>query len=185
MSQTILQLKLTLVDIKPPIWRRLLVPSQITLRRLHEIIQALTGWSDVHQHEFVIAERRYGEPAPCEVIPVHNEMLARLHALPLTVGTFFGYVYDFGDHWEIELKVERITPPDPNGTYPLVLDGARAFPLEDSGGVSGYKDLLAALVDPGHPEHEESRSWAGGNFDSEPFDLLGANRRLGSLRDQA
>jgi hypothetical protein len=181
MSNMALELKLTLVDIRPAIWRRVLVPSQMSLRQLHEIIQTLAGWDDAHLHEFVIADKRYGEPAPREVIPVYNETLVRLHALPLAAGTTFTYVYDFGDHWQIEVKVERVTPPDSRTTYPLVLDGARAFPPEDCGGVPGYQDLLAALADPSHPEREEYLDWLGRDFDPEEFDLLAANRGLRPL----
>ena len=77
MATALLQLKLTLVDVRPPIWRRLLVPNQITLRRLHELIQAVAEWRDEHLHEFVIGEKRYGPPAPHEVVPVENEALFR------------------------------------------------------------------------------------------------------------
>ena len=182
MSQNLLELRLTLVDIKPPIWRRVRVSSQISLRRLHEIIQVVAGWEDCHQHEFVIAERRYGESDPTAVIPVHNEALVRLHALPMAVGNAFRYVYDFGDRWDIEVKVERVRPPDPRSPSPFVLDGARAFPPEDSGGVSGYEALLEALADPGHPEHEESLEWVGEGFDPARFDPDETNRRLAPLQ---
>jgi hypothetical protein len=178
---SILQLKLTLVDIKPPVWRRIAVPSQITLRRLHEIIQAVAGWEDRHLHEFDLAHERYGQPAPREVVPVRNEALAHLHGLPLTVGTTFTYVYDFGDHWEIELEVEKVLPPNPRDVYPAVLDGARAFPPEDSGGVPGYESLLQALSDPADPGHEEYRRWVGDDHDPERFDLEEANERLRPL----
>ena len=178
MTAVLLELKLTLVDIKPPIWRRLLVPNDISLKRLHQIIQAVVDWRDYHLHEFVIAEERYGRPAPREVVPVHDEALVRLNTLPLAEGTSFTYVYDFGDHWEIEVKVEGVVPGDPGGTYPFVLDGARAFPPEDSGGVPGYETLLEVLSDPTDPEHEEYRTWVGENFDPERFDLRATNERL-------
>jgi Plasmid pRiA4b ORF-3-like protein len=174
----LLQLKLTLVDVKPPIWRRLVVTNQISLRRLHDSIQSIAGWEDKHLHEFVINERRYGQPAPHEVVPVENEALFRLHSLPLAKGTSFFYVYDFGDHWEIEVKVERVLPPGLGGPSLAVLDGARAFPPEDSGGVPGYEDLLEILSDPTNPEYEEYRLWVGEDFDPERFDLAATNERL-------
>jgi len=182
MAAVLLELKLTLVGIKPLIWRRLYVPNQITLKRLHELIQAVADWKDDHMHEFVIAEKRYGRPAPREVVPVYNEALFRLHSLPLAVGTSFTYIYDFGDHWEIEVRVEGVLPRDLGGTYPLVLDGARAFPPEDSGGISGYEILLDALSDPTDPEHEEYRHWVGDDFDSDRFDLGTTNERLKALK---
>jgi len=177
-ASALLQLKLTLVDAKPPIWRRLLVPNQITLKRLHECIQVVAGWNDEHLHEFIIAEKRYGPPAPREVVPVQNEALFRLHSLSLAKGTNFTYVYDFGDRWEIEVKVEHSLPADPDAPSAFMIDGARAFPLEDSGGVEGYQDLLEALSDPANPEHEESRQWAGVDFDAEHVDRKATNQRL-------
>jgi Plasmid pRiA4b ORF-3-like protein len=178
MTAALLELKLTLVDIKPPIWRRLLVPNDISLKRLHQIIQAIAYWRDYHLHEFVIAEKRYGRPAPREVVPVHNETLVRLNTLPLAEGTSFTYVYDFGDHWEIEVKVERILPRDPEAPYRLVLAGGRAFPPDDSGGASGYETFLDALSDPANPEHEGYRRWIGEGFDPERFDPEATNERL-------
>jgi Plasmid pRiA4b ORF-3-like protein len=174
----LLQLRLTLTGVKPPIWRRLLVTNQVTLERLHDSIQAVAGWKDVHLHEFVIAEGRYGQPAPREVVPVQNETLFRLHSLPLAKGTSFTYVYDFGDHWEIEMKVEQVLPPDPGAPFAFVIEGARAFPPEDSGGGAGYQELVEGLSDPSDPEHEEYRQWVGEDFDPERFDLGATNERL-------
>ena len=181
---SILHLKLTLVDVRPPVWRRITVPDQITLRRLHQMIQAVAGWEDYHAHEFDIAHERYGEPAPREMVPVRNEVLAHLHGLPLDVGTTFTYVYDFGDHWEIELEVEKMLPPSPREVSPSVLAGARAFPPEDSGGVSGYERLIEALSDPADPEHDEYREWAGKGFDPERFDREAVNERLRRLTSE-
>ena len=178
MAAALLQLKLTLTGLRPPIWRRVLVPNQITLKRLHETIQAVAGWENRHSHEFDIAQKRYGQPAPREVVPVENEALFRLHSLPLAKGATFNYVYDFGDHWEVEVKVERVLPPDRGAPFAFVIEGERAFPPEDSGGVEGYKDLLQALSDPTDPEHEEFRQWAGEDFDPEGFDLAATNERL-------
>ena len=163
MAAALLQLKLTLAGVKPPIWRRLLVTNQVTLERLHESIQAVAGWKNTHLHEFVIEEKRYGQPAPREVVPVQNEALFRLHSVLPAKGTSFTYVYDFGDHWEIEVKVEQVHPPDPRAPFAFVIDGARAFPPEDAGGVAGYSELLHTLSD------------------SERFDLEAANGRLSLL----
>jgi hypothetical protein len=176
-----LQLKLTLSGVKPHIWRRLYVPNQITLRRLHEIVQTVAGWDDVHLHEFAIADKRYGEPAPHEVVPVANEALYRLHSLPLAEGTAFTYVYDFGDHWEIEIKVESLFPGDLSGGLPLLLEGARAFPPEDSAGASEYETILDILSDPTDPEYEEYRRWIGDDFDPEEFDQKATNQQLKAL----
>ena len=181
MPSALLELKLTLVGVKPPVWRQLLVTNQISLKRLHDMLQVVAGWDDRHLHEFVIDKQRYGPPAPHEVVPVENEALFRLHSLPLKDDTTFSYVYDFGDHWEIDVKVERIRPLDSKEVSPRVLDGARSFPPEDSGGPGVYEDLLEALADPRHPEHEEYRDWVGESFDPEHFDLAETNELLGQF----
>jgi hypothetical protein len=181
MSTARLQLKLTLVDAEPLIWRRLLVTNQISLKRLHESIQAVTGWDDPHQHDFIVDEKCYGQPALGEVVPVENEALFRLHSLPLLKGTSFTYVYDFGDHWEIEVKVEQVLPPDPGGPFAFLIEGARAFRPEDSGGVVEYENLFAALSDPTNPEHDECRQWLGEDFEPERLDLSATNERLQML----
>jgi hypothetical protein len=175
-----LELELTLTGIQPPIWRRLLVPTTITLRRLHHLIQAAAGWEDHHLHEFLIAGRRYGEAE--SDADVRSDAQIRLFALPLTRGTTFSYVYDFGDCWHINVKVEKVLPPEAGETCPRVISGARAFPLEDSGGVSGYLALLDALQGPDHPEHEEQLIWAGEDYDPEHFDLDETNERLRRVR---
>lgn len=179
-SPALLQLKLTVADIKPAIWRRLVVPDTITLRRLHNLMQALAGWENYHLHEFVIAGARYGRPGSGPSL--RNDAQVRLHVLPLTEGTIFRYVYDFGDCWEIKVKVEKVLPLDPDQPSPRCLGGARAFPLEDSGGVPGYWVLLDAFLDPGHPEHEDYLAWAGEDYDPECFDLQATNERLRRVR---
>jgi hypothetical protein len=138
----------------------------------------------MHLHEFVIGERRYGEPDLEEIVPVQNEALFRLHSLPLAQGTSFSYVYDFGDHWEIDVKVERVLPPDPSAPVASVTDGARAFPPEDAGGAGGYDELLRALSDPSNPEHAEYRDWVGEDFDPERFDRGATNERLAQAAKQ-
>ena len=177
------QLKLTLAEIRPPIWRRLLVPNDITLRRLHNIIQEVGAWENYHLHAFVIAGTRYGRPDPYGKPSYRSDAHVRLNALPLAEGTTFQYVYDFGDHWEIEVPVEKVLPLDgEDERQVLCLGGARAFPPEDSGGVPGYELLLEALSDPKHPEHEEYRSWAGEDYDPERFEFQGTNERLKGMR---
>lgn len=179
------QLKLTLTEIRPPVWRRFLVPNDVTLRRLHNIIQEVGGWRNYHLHQFVIAGTRYGRPDPYGELSYRSDAHVRLNALPLAEGTAFKYVYDFGDHWEIEIQVEKVLPLDSEEQRRvLCLDGARAFPREDSGGVPGYELLLEALSDPAHPEHEEYRTWAGEDYNPERFDLKETNDKS-SVRKSA
>ena len=179
---TITQLKVTLKGSRPPIWRRILVPSEITLPRLHEVLQAAMGWHNYHLHMFSAGGRSYGEPGPdFDLEDVANERRVPLSLIAPRLGARVLYEYDFGDSWEHELLVEKILPPDAGMRYPICVTGRRACPPEDVGGIWGYTEFLATLADPEHPEHAEMLEWIGGSFDADAFDLGEVNQRLGSL----
>ena len=177
---TVYQLKVTLDDSKPPIWRRILVPENITLYDLHEIIQRVMGWRNYHLHMFKIAGQIYGGPADDEtgMLGTKNETLYRINQLGLREKSKFSYEYDFGDSWEHTILVEKITSTDPSAHYPVCVTGKRACPPEDVGGIWGYVDFLEAIADPNHVEHDEMLEWAGGEFDPERFDPDKVNKAL-------
>ena len=174
------QIRVELKRIRPPIWRRVLVADRTTLPRLHEVIQDAFGWKDYHLHEFQINGARFGDPENDEYgeLGLLDEYNVKLRDLGLKQGDRFGYVYDFGDNWEHTLRVEEIRVVDEHLRFPACLDGGRACPPEDVGGIGGYAEFLEALADSSHPRHAEYLSWAGGDFDPERFDLKEANRRL-------
>lgn len=176
----IYQLKVTLEDIEPPIWRRLEVPGEITLAKLHSVIQLAMGWLDYHLHEFRIGDATYGEPDPefDDGREVNNDRPARLSRAVPSVGEEFVYEYDFGDGWTHHIVVEDIRAPEPRIRCPRVLAGARACPPEDVGGPSGYADFLEAIGDPKHDEHDHMLGWVGGAFDPEAFDVRAKNREF-------
>lgn len=181
-DQPIYQLKITLRDARPPIWRRVQVPSDITLAKLHKIIQLAMGWYNCHLHEFEILGQAYGQPMPEYDLDVLNEQRFRLNQF-LTQEKFkFSYLYDMGDSWDHEILVEKILPPDPETRYPTCIKGKRACPPEDCGGVWGYAEFLEVIRDPQHREHQEMLEWVGGQFDAEEFDLEEANRQLKRIR---
>ena len=71
------------------------------------------------------------------------------------------------------------TPPvDAKARYPLCLEGERACPPEDCGGIGGYQDFLAAIADPKHEEHESMLEWIGGKFSPEQFDAKKATKEM-------
>lgn len=181
-DQAIYQLKVTLKDITPPIWRRLEVPSEITLYRLHQVLQIAFGWWDAHLHQFIAHGAYYGEPDPELEMDVVSERSTRLHSIARKVKDRFIYEYDFGDSWEHDLVLEAILTPEPGVKYPRCLAGKRHRPPEDVGGPRGYQEFLAAIRDQDHPEHEEYLEWAGGSFDPEAFDLAEVNRGLKRIR---
>lgn len=178
----IYQLKITLKDSRPPIWRRFQVRSDITLAKLHRIIQEVMGWFDGHLHQFIVGRIYYGVPDPDDLSETRDERKVRLDQILSVVGRRIVYEYDFGDGWEHIILLERILFPDPKTRYPRCLDGARACPPEDCGGIFGYADFLEAIGNPENEEHEEMLEWIGGEFDPEEFDIVLANRGLKRIK---
>jgi hypothetical protein len=113
----IYQLKVTLLGTKPPIWRRLLVPAELTLAQLHDVLQAAMGWQDCHLHEFSAGGRHFGRPNPEDHLmgmpPVENEHTVRFSKVLTRVGAKAIYTYDFGDRWEHGIVLEKRLCADP------------------------------------------------------------------------
>jgi len=182
----IYQLKVTLLYTRPPIWRRLLVPSGFALEDLHSVIQAAMGWDDSHLHEFRIGQKRFGKSNPGDRLmgmdPIGSERTARLFMVLGRVKAKAMYTYDFGDSWEHAIVVEKVLPPEPGVPYPVCIDGKLQGPPDDCGGVPGYYNLLEAIRDPAHPEHENLMDWVGGEFDPDAFSVEEVNRRLAPIQ---
>ncbi len=180
------QLKIELRDVKPLVWRRVLVPETVTLAKLHLILQRAMGWTNSHLHEYEIARQRYGIPDDEDdwpgAEPLADERRVRLKPLIESGLRGFTYQYDFGDSWEHVIKVEDLVPTK-SGAPPIVcLAGANACPPEDVGGYPGYAEFLEILADPTHEEHAHMLSWAGGAFDPTAFDLAEINRNLATIK---
>ena len=180
----IYQIKVTLRDSQLPIWRRIQVRSDITLAKLHRILQRVMGWENAHLHQFVVRGKYYGmtDQDKGEPRKVRDERNYTLGELVAEASAEFVYYYDLGDNWEHVLVVEGTLPPQEGVRYPVCLAGARACPPEDVGGVPGYENFLEAMRDPQHPEHEEYLEWIGGDFDPEAFDVDEVNRHLRAVR---
>jgi len=181
-SKTVYQLKITLKDARPPIWRRVQVASEKTLGKLHQVIQEAMGWTNSHLHAFLIGGEEYGQPMPEYDFDVKNEQRVKLSQIITGEKFKFLYTYDMGDSWEHEILVEKVLPADLQVRYPVCITGKRACPPEDCGGVWGYAEFLEAIQNPDHPEHESMLEWIGGEFDSEFFDLDAINRMLRQIR---
>ncbi len=178
-----LQLKITLKDIKPPIWRRVLVDESMTLLQLHDLIQTVFSWENYHLHLFKIGQETFVNPPDWEEDAYRHEdggefQLRDFVPGLIPEGSKFSYTYDLGDGWEHQILVEKILPKDPKVRTPVVLKGRRACPPEDVGGSWGYERFLEIVQDPNHPEHDQYMIWVGGSFDPEAFDLDAANQRL-------
>jgi len=175
----IFQVRVSLIDIDPPIWRRLLLPQDVTLPRLHDILQVTMGWTDSHLHQFKVGEICFAKPhEEFEPGPIDYRRIA-LNQIAPRPGSQFVYEYDFGDSWDHLIEIEDELPVETvAGPLPRCLGGERACPPEDCGGTYGYAQLLQAIRDPHHPEHGEFVTWVGPEFEPEAFDLVRVNRIL-------
>ena len=180
-AQSIYQLKITLKDIRPPIWRRVQVRSDATLGHLHWVIQFSMGWTNSHLHSFSIQGVEYGMLLPelgFDEMELQDEQPVKLSkVIPGEKFKFF-YLYDFGDSWEHEVLVEKLLTAEADIDYPICLKAKRACPPEDCGGTWGYQGFIEAIQDPDHPEHEGMLEWVGGFFDPEDAEFNEINPLL-------
>lgn len=178
----IFQLHVELEDISPPVWRKVLVPSNITLAALHTALNELMGWTNSHLHQFLLRDRIFGDKRADDFgeLEFEDEKKFCLDDL-IGEGQVISYEYDFGDGWTHHVKVEKKLEFDRRLAYPLCVAGARACPPEDCGGPPGYESLVAKLRDPKDAEHDDLVTWVGGFFDPEGFDV---NRTNNGLRER-
>ncbi|GAC1581415.1 MAG: plasmid pRiA4b ORF-3 family protein [Candidatus Dormibacteria bacterium] len=170
------QVHVQLRDIQPAIWRRLVLPDDLPLPRLHAALQYAFGWAGRHLHEFAVGPVCFGKPDPdAETRPI-DEKGVLLNQLAREVGDRIVYTYDFGDGWTHDLVLEDVWAAE-GKRVPRCLDGERAGPLDDCGGPGGYADMLRVLADPADPEHLSRKVWAG-VWKPEHFDLRALNVRL-------
>lgn len=172
------QFKIVLQGIRPSIWRRIQVPETYTFWDLHVAIQDAMGWLDYHLHQFemrhpstgkhVIIGTPYEEDIVFknEIISEHRQKISNWFSMENREAE---YIYDFGDNWHHKVILEKILPRNEKIKYPICIDGKRACPPEDCGGVWGYKEFLKAIKNPDHERHEELLEWIGGEFDPEYF----------------
>jgi len=181
-TKQIYQLKITLLDIEPPIWRRIQIPSTYTFWELHSAIQDAFGWTNSHLHSFTYTDAS-GAPSIIMGIPLEPELEGEVPPLPgwkYKIKPYIegetskiDYTYDFGDNWQHTIELEEILEPVKGFKYPFCVDGARACPPEDCGGPHGYANLLEILFDPSDPVHDDMRTWvdsiSGCTFEPEQF----------------
>jgi hypothetical protein len=182
-QEAVYQLKIKLKDIRPPVWRRVMV-SDCLLTKLHEVIQIVMGWTDSHMHQFVVNGTYYGPASPddfgfgmdMEVEDEEGVLLSEILKGDRKVR--FEYDYDFGAGWQHDIEFERVVEREPKAKYPRCVEGARACPPEDVGGPWGSADFLEAISGPKHPDHRDIKGWVGGKFDPEKFSLDKLNKEL-------
>lgn len=191
-KQTVYQLKIALRGIRPPIWRRVLVPSNITFDQLHLIIQEAMGWGNYHLYQFDTEDAIIDVPHPDDFfIHPRKDML---DSRKVRIKTYLSqekdkvlYTYDFGDNWEHIVTLEKIEKRTEPLTHPICIKGKRACPPEDVGGVWGYQDVLDMMQDDTRKQEREEflewyDEWYGDDFDPEYFDIEEVNGRLATIK---
>ena len=176
-GQSTFRLEITLKEIGPPIWRRLLVPGSIRLAKLHDVFQAAMGWTNSHLHSFRVGEGLYGmhfDDYPEEEIDEKEVSVLQV----LRGHKSFIYEYDFGGLLGARGEGRGPHLVSRRAQVRGVSCWTNACPSEDCGGVSGYEHLLEVLADPSHEEYQHLVEWVGGSFDASTFDLGGANAAL-------
>jgi hypothetical protein len=184
----VVRLKITLRDTDPAIWRRVEVACSITLKDLHAITQAAMGWENYHLYQFRVGRQTINGPGFDELgsFAPRSITAARVSLNDLINSKIkrFHYLYDMGDSWEHELRIEKVLPADPATPYPHFIDGAGRCPPEDVGGLPGFYNFLEAIEDLNHPDHQELADWYGGPFDPNAMDEANIKKRFARLARQ-
>ncbi len=179
MKSIALILRVELHEVVPKIWRRVVVPGDLLLSDIHHVIQALFGWEDAHLWQFSFGKNIYSLPDEDmdDFLPggqTQNDAGDTTLLEALGARKKFGYTYDFGDNWEVNLMVEQRVE-SARRSVPVCTDGIRAGPPDDTGGPPGYENLCEVLADPDHPEYAEMRDWIGDEWNPEAFDIDAIN----------
>lgn len=176
-----------LEEIQPLIWRKLLIPVETTLTKLHDILQIAMGWQNCHLHRFFIKGYYYEDLTDAE--PYYLQMMYNLRSqwgiklakLNLMPGDSFHYRYDFGDNWRHVVTIEnRVNHPSLD--YPVCLAGERQCPPENCGGFPGYQHVLNVMFNPSHSQFNDIARWLNGYLEPESFNKDGVNLKLKSSR---
>lgn len=162
------RLRIALIDVDSQPWRRIEVPLSLSLRVLHDSIQAAFQWTNSHLWEFSAGDQRYSdfmEDNDWSEEPVIKAGKTSVGAIVKSGVTEFLYVYDFGDDWVHLITIEELFDAAPATKYPRYVDGQLAAPPDDCGGPPGFEMFRDMMASPGHPEHAELLDWYGGPFD--------------------
>ena len=184
-ASSLCQIRVSLCDSEPEIWRRIIVAGDANLGFLHAVLQVAMGWSNSHLHQFDDGEHLYADPQldgddySTDQQSPKDEFLVTISDLLHTEGEELGYLYDFGDSWEHVIVLEKIIKDHPQYSgFPVCIDGARACPPDDCGGMGGYEDLCEIIKSPKNDGYDEMMDWLGRKFNPEKFDLKKTNKFL-------
>jgi hypothetical protein len=168
----VLTVRIDLIGAHPPIWRWLELWSDLTLDKVHALIQAVFEWENSQLHEFAslsadgtMVEQRFESHFQQEVSkdmdlglggasPMGDEEEATLGSLLRKQGDMLFYTYDFGDSWEHKIALEKVLPADPGMPLAKCAGDAKAGPPDDCGGIWNYLQLVDMLKHPDHPDYK-------------------------------
>jgi len=194
------EFKVTLDLEKHNVWRRIVVPVNMTFSKLHKVLQVAFGWKDYHLHEFFIYDGETSQELSINHSGYHKEGYRPVFELVCDEEAFeyedddiemklekgiklseyiparMKYNYDFGDNWQHYIEVERVIN-DYDKNYPVCLEGEGNTPPEDAGGEYGYEEFLEIIADENHPEHDDMVAW-GVSQGYEEFDIEKVNREI-------
>lgn len=175
------QLKITINGITPPIWRRLLVSENITLYKLHHIIQETFGWTNSHLYFFGRIESKIGDIQLWDDKETTPDSLVKIRDVLVPENPTLIYTYNMGEDWVHAIELEQVLPM--MKTQRKCIGGERRCPPEDCGGVRGYHQILEILKNPGTDEYREMVTWLDGKTDPEFIDIRMINAHLGLLSE--
>lgn len=194
------RLRVHLVGSHPEIWRLIEIDADLRLDHVHTALQIVMGWENSHLHDFEDHDpgtrwkpgqpehRRWGPEFlrndDEDLLPEEDYTLRDI----LTQDSPLFYEYDLGDRWQHCLTLIEILPKKATDNPVTVSRGERRCPLEDSGGIDGYEQLLSVIADPTHEDHPEQIEWVTGMtghparaFDPAAFEEAATNGELRKL----
>ena len=179
--ERVFSLRLTVTGCQPRIWRRLVVRESMWLSRLHDSIQVAFDWFDYQTHVFTLDDLRFGNPVRRDDLTIEDDRDVSLADLDLEHRTHFTYGYNFGEAWQIEIRVEKVIVVEKGAVYPLCVAGERAGPPEDCGGLEAFHDMLACIREPQTDLGREWIEWLGPDYNPGTCDLEKINKALKKL----
>jgi Plasmid pRiA4b ORF-3-like protein len=178
---SVVRLRIVLLEVIPPVWRRVQVPANLTLRRLHSVLQCAMGWPETESHLFRVGPVLYGKPANA-ADPLKDSRWATVGDIVALGTPSFSYELGAMDRWEHEVRIEAVTEGNEGNQRPVCLAGERACPPEDCGGPEDYVNRVADLERPSPVSAGQIAGTLRPKFDPDRLDLEAVNRALSWLR---
>jgi hypothetical protein len=151
------------------------------LSRLHDSIQIAFDWFDYQTHTFSLDDLKFGNPVKRDELNVEDDRDVTLADLSLASRDKMAYEYHIGEGWQVEVRVEKVTPPAKGAIYPLCIGGERSGPPEDCGSLEAFHDMLACLKEPESDLGKEWLAWLGPEYEPAACDITHVNRGLRKL----